>query len=72
MTKVEMTLIFITQQEIQILKDKKMKKSAIMKKSNSAGLKVILTSTAIIDNSKQFSNFYLFWEKELVINSVDI
>ena len=37
---------------------------AIMKKRNSAGWKLILTSTAIVDTKKQFSNLYLFWEKK--------
>ena len=36
---------------------------AIMKKSNSWGWKLISTSTAIIDTRNQFSNLYLFWEK---------
>ena len=34
--------------------------AAIMKKHNSAGWKLILTSTAIVDNKNQFSNLYLF------------
>ena len=38
--------------------------TAIMKKSNSAGWKLISTSTAIVDNKNQFSNLYLFWEKK--------
>jgi hypothetical protein len=37
--------------------------AAIMKKRNSAGWKLISTSTAIVDNKKQFSNIYLFLEK---------
>ena len=37
--------------------------AAIMKKRNSAGCEFILTSTAIVDTKNQFSNFYLFWEK---------
>ena len=37
---------------------------AIMKKRNSAGWKLISTSTAIVDNINQFSNLYLFWEKK--------
>ena len=45
--------------------------AAIMKKRNSAGWKLISTSTAIVDTKNQFSNLYLFWEKELVINLVD-
>ena len=46
--------------------------TAIMKKSNSAGWKLISTSPAIVDTKNQFSNLYLFWEKESVINTVDI
>tara|TARA_B100000212_G_C27264088_1_gene485781 strand:- start:563 stop:757 length:195 start_codon:yes stop_codon:yes gene_type:complete len=38
--------------------------TAIMKKRNSAGWKLISTSTAIVDIKNQFSNLYLFWEKE--------
>ena len=45
--------------------------AAIMKKRNSAGWKLISTSTAIVDTKNQFSNLYLFWEKKLVINIVD-
>ena len=37
--------------------------AAIMKKRNSAGWKLISTSTAMADNINQFSNLYLFWEK---------
>ena len=37
--------------------------AAIMKKRNSAGWKLISTSTAIVDIKNQFSNLYLFWEK---------
>ena len=37
--------------------------AAIIKKSNSAGWKFISTSTAIVDTQNQFSNLYLFWEK---------
>ena len=37
--------------------------TVIMKKCNSAGLKLISTSTAIVDTKNQFSNLYLFWEK---------
>ena len=58
-----LTYINITQLEIQILKDKKNKVAAIMKKRNSAGWKLISTSTAIVDTKNQFSNIYLFWEK---------
>ena len=38
--------------------------AAIMKKRNSAGWKLISTSTAIVDTKNLFSNLYLFWEKE--------
>ena len=37
---------------------------AIVKKRNSLGWKLISTSTAVVDTSKQFSNLYLFWEKQ--------
>ena len=37
--------------------------TAIMKKRNSAGWKLISTNTAIVDTKNQFSNLYLFWEK---------
>ena len=37
--------------------------AAIMKKRNSAGWKLISTSTAIVDTKNQFSNIYLFLEK---------
>ena len=36
---------------------------AIIKKRNSAGWKLISTSTAIVDTKNQFSNLYLFWKK---------
>ena len=36
---------------------------AIIKKRNSAGWKFISTTTAIVDTKNQFSNLYLFWEK---------
>ena len=39
--------------------------AAILKKRNSAGWKLISTSTAIVDTQNQFSNLYLFWEKNL-------
>ena len=39
--------------------------AVVMKKRNSAGLKLISTSTAIVDTKNQFSNLYLFWEKNL-------
>ena len=38
--------------------------ATIMKKRNSEGWKLISTSTAIVDTKNQFSNLYLFWEKE--------
>ena len=37
---------------------------AIMRKRNSAGWKLISTSTAVVDTKNQFSNLYLFWEKK--------
>ena len=37
--------------------------ASIMKKRNSAGWKLIPTSTAIVDTKNQFSNLYLFWER---------
>ena len=37
--------------------------AVIIKKGNSVGWKLISTSTAIVDTKNQFSNFYLFWEK---------
>ena len=49
---------------MQILKDQENELAAIMKKHNSAGWKLISTSTAIVDTKKQFSNLYLFWEKK--------
>ena len=36
----------------------------IINKRNSAGWKLISTSTSIVDNKHNFSNLYLFWEKE--------
>ena len=44
----------------------------IMKKYNCAVWKLISRSTAIVDTKKQFSNLYLFFGKELVINTVEI
>ena len=38
--------------------------ATIMKKRNSAGWKLISTSTAIVDSKNQFSNLYLFWKKK--------
>ncbi len=46
--------------------------AVIIKKRNSAGWKLISTSTAMVDTKNQFSNLYLFWEKELVVNIADI
>ena len=40
--------------------------AVIMKKRNSKGWKLISTSTAVVDTKNQFSNLYLFWEKEIV------
>ena len=39
--------------------------AAIMKKRNSAGWKLISTSTAILDTKNQSSILYLFWEKRI-------
>ena len=38
--------------------------AAIIRKRNSAGWKLISTSTAVVDTKNQFSNLYLFWEKK--------
>ena len=38
--------------------------AAIINKRNLAGWKLISTSTAIVDTKNNFSNLYLFWEKE--------
>ena len=35
----------------------------IIKKRNLLGWKLVSTSTSVVDRSKQFSNLYLFWEK---------
>ena len=35
----------------------------IIKKRNSAGWRLVSTSTAIVDTKNQFSNLYLFWKK---------
>ena len=35
----------------------------IIKKRNLFGWKLVSSSTAVVDASKQFSNLYLFWEK---------
>ena len=37
--------------------------AAIIKKRDASGWKLIAKSTAIIDTKNQFSNLYLFWEK---------
>ena len=42
---------------------------AIMRKRNSAGWKLISTSTAVVDTKNQFSNLYLFWEKRNSVNN---
>ena len=39
--------------------------AAIMKIRNEAGWKLISTSTAVVDTKNQFSNLYLFWEKDI-------
>ena len=57
-----MILVYITQLGMQIFKEKN-ELAAIMKKRNSAGWKLISKSTAIVDTKNQFSNLYLFWEK---------
>ena len=36
----------------------------IIKKRNSLGWKLVSTCTAVVDTSNQFSNLYLFWEKQ--------
>tara|TARA_B100000212_G_C26961997_1_gene358884 strand:+ start:266 stop:460 length:195 start_codon:yes stop_codon:yes gene_type:complete len=38
--------------------------ATIIKKRNSAGWKLISTSIALVDTKNNFSNLYLFWEKE--------
>ena len=38
--------------------------TSILKKRNSAGWKLISTSTAIVDTKNHFSNLYQFWEKK--------
>ena len=60
-----MISIYITQLEIQTNTQRQENElAAIMKKLNSAGWKLISTSTAIVDTKNQFSNLYLFWEKK--------
>ena len=39
------------------------KLASIMRKRNSLGWKLHSTSIAIVDTKNQFSNLYLFWEK---------
>ena len=46
--------------------------AAIMKKRNSAGWKLISTSTAIADTKNQFSKSSPIYGKELVINTEEI
>tara|TARA_B100000214_G_scaffold358638_1_gene319315 strand:+ start:190 stop:390 length:201 start_codon:yes stop_codon:yes gene_type:complete len=36
----------------------------IIKKRNSLGWKLVSTTTAVVDTTNQFSNLYLFWEKQ--------
>ena len=63
-----LTVTFYSYQSLDIKKitldqRKENELAAIMKKRNSAGWKLISTSTAIVDTKNQFSNLYLFWEK---------
>ena len=37
---------------------------AIIKKRNVLGWRLVSTSIAMVDTSNQFSNLYLFWEKQ--------
>ena len=37
--------------------------ASIIYKRNSAGWKLISTTTAIVDTKNNFSNLYMFWEK---------
>ena len=37
--------------------------ASIIKKRNSAGWKLVSTTTAIVDTKNNFSNLYLFWER---------
>ena len=37
--------------------------ASIINKRNSAGWKLVSTSIAIVDTKNNFSNLYLFWEK---------
>ena len=36
----------------------------ILKRRNYLGWKIVSTSTAIVDMKNQFSNLYIFWERE--------
>ena len=36
----------------------------IIKKRNLLGWKLVCTSTAVVDTTNQFSNLYIFWEKQ--------
>ena len=38
----------------------------ILKRRNSLGWKIVSTSTAIVDMKNQFSNLYIFWEREKI------
>ena len=61
MAKLENDVDYITQLEMRHSKTRKLTCSNY-KKRNSAGWKLISTSTAIVDTKNQFSNLYLFWE----------
>tara|TARA_Y100000589_G_scaffold264162_1_gene254773 strand:+ start:37 stop:252 length:216 start_codon:yes stop_codon:yes gene_type:complete len=37
--------------------------ASIINKRNSAGWRLVSTTTAIVDTKNNFSNLYLFWEK---------
>ena len=64
MANVENDLICnITQLKMQTLKDKKTNFQQLRKNRNSAGCNLISASTSIVDTKNQFSNIYLFWEK---------
>ena len=38
----------------------------IFKRRNYLGQKIVSTSTAIVDMENQFSNLYIFWEREKI------
>ena len=38
----------------------------ILEKRNFLGWKIVSTSTAIVDMKNQFSNLYIFWEREQI------